>query len=530
MTAEPSDKKEPNASGNASGLPDRFGYIGYFIVLAAVLFDRGALTVRFGWERVGSDDAIFWNVAADIAKGDLHEPFLYGQNYNPALESLLAVPLLWCGMSPFKAFPIITSLLALLPFLAFGYYHMRRREFAQAVIITGVPLLLPVEFGLMTTISRGFVTGIAVLAALPTVLSIRSAVVRDVTLGTLLSFAVAINPNALVPGVPLFVHYALSSRTPVRSALRSMLGAIPPMIALFLAMRFYAMDPDRIIHRLDDWRLVFYWKGLPIGLQQLDRHFSWTTPVWWPTGHVIIWMVLGVLITALIRRNRALACALGSMLVLILFSFGFTKVHDGFEHPIFPFSRMFLALPLVLSWALARSSFSPRMGRLVLAGMLVAAPLYTAIKWHGSPAIITRWMQDQEALPVKEIDSRSIQRDLASLRAIIADRPVDLMIFLREPALHHSMLLAYGAAAVDPGLPPTLFMGKDRRIWRRREETTAVRTNVLIIGGDPVQWQRSTEGPLSMEEVPCPAGPAHLITGNTLPAYVLVQELGFRTE
>jgi len=63
-------------------------YIGALVIISRIL----TLT-EFSFKYTGSDDVIFWQTAMDYSKGIFHEPFFYGQNYNYALESIIAVPL-----------------------------------------------------------------------------------------------------------------------------------------------------------------------------------------------------------------------------------------------------------------------------------------------------------------------------------------------------------------------------------------------------------------------------------------------------
>ncbi len=176
----------------------RWGRWIFWAVFACTLIDRLILLLSFGVSHTGSDDVVFWMVAADMTQGVFREPFLYGQNYNPALESLVAVPMLWMSVPMHVAMPLSTSLLALLPYLSFALWHYRRAELPQAMAFATMPLLLPVEWGMMTMITRGFVTGLAPLALLPWLGAIRHPMVRSGAIGGTLYLALFINPNALL--------------------------------------------------------------------------------------------------------------------------------------------------------------------------------------------------------------------------------------------------------------------------------------------------------------------------------------------
>jgi hypothetical protein len=99
-------------------------------VVAASLADRIYLLWRFGFQHTRSDDVLFLEGVRNMAEGIFREPYLYGQNHDPALESLLAVPLLWASIPFHVALPIIISLLALVPFLSFAGWHYRQEHSA----------------------------------------------------------------------------------------------------------------------------------------------------------------------------------------------------------------------------------------------------------------------------------------------------------------------------------------------------------------------------------------------------------------
>lgn len=64
---------------------------------------------------VDQDQALLWQTALDYASGVFREPRFYGQDYNTALEALLSVPLVRCGVPVYFAVPIITAVLFLVP-------------------------------------------------------------------------------------------------------------------------------------------------------------------------------------------------------------------------------------------------------------------------------------------------------------------------------------------------------------------------------------------------------------------------------
>src|SRR5690554_1879051 len=70
----------------------------FYLLGILVFVNRFLILKLFNLEYVGSDDLIFWQAAVDYAQGIFHEPFFYGQDYNFALEAILAAPLINWGV------------------------------------------------------------------------------------------------------------------------------------------------------------------------------------------------------------------------------------------------------------------------------------------------------------------------------------------------------------------------------------------------------------------------------------------------
>jgi len=495
----------------------------FWCVLACSVIDRLLVLIRFGFQRIGSDDAIFWNVASDMAQGVFREPFLYGQNYNPALESLLGVPLLWAGVPMQIAMPLITSLLALAPFLSFGLWLLRQGRPAQGALLVAIPVLLPVEWGLMTTITRGFVTGIGVLAVLPWVQGIRSGIARDVLTGLLLYAALLANPNALLFVVPFVLVMLLTHATPIRRTALYALGAAPVLLLHLLALRFYASEPQRIVHRMDDWRMDFHpGELIPEGLAQLDLHFAWTSPLIWPASSIVLAMLALAIAILAVQRQGRMALSVASAFAIVAVALGFPKTHDGVDHVLFAYSRMFLAMPLLVGWAFTLPTWSERTLRAVPIALLLLAPAYLIGKAITNERVLAAQLSNQDAVPVREVAFAQFEQWVHALGAASEEAGADLIIGLDVSDSHTHGLLCYGAPAMHPTFPPTLYVGPDRRLWRRRAEADAVHATVLVLGGYAHQWESLAARGLVVQALPLNGLTAHVVRNNELGTDALV--------
>ncbi len=457
------------------------------ITLMCLVAVRISAITHFGIQYAGSDDVLFWTVANDFAHGIFHEPYLYGQNYNPPLESLLAVPLLWSNVPIHVAMPIITSLLAIAPFVSFSYWHMRKREWAAAAAFLFVPLLLPVQWDIITTMTRGFVTGIAVFATLPWALHIDSRHWRTAIVGFILGLSVYLNPNAAIFGLPFAIWFLLRSNSRLKDFLHMAAGGIPTLAMQYYSLHFYAVRPGRIVHRIDDWRMEFHPINLiPEGLNQLGLHFEWLMPLVWGHGSWVLGALALAAHFAARQGNRPAAWAVLSVAPLILLSLAFPKVYDGFSHVLYPYSRMYLAAPLLLAWALASIRWpKPQVCIPILAACCLLA---AGVKTTRMQVSVAQAMQPMEGVPVGSWPYQQFKSLVDQVNKVAHWESADLVVFLdgQDGMLHLAM--GYGASIVQPNFPPTLFVGFDRRWWRRQAEKQAKHGAILFVGGDEALW------------------------------------------
>lgn len=135
----------------------------FFLVLTIIIIGyRFWILKKFGFKYTDSDQSIMWLGTKNYSQGLFHEPRFYGQAYNSMLESLLAVPLFKLGLPLHIALPTITTLLTLFPFFVISILTYLKRSKVTGILILTIPLLLPIEYDFMTSISRGFVTGLAI--------------------------------------------------------------------------------------------------------------------------------------------------------------------------------------------------------------------------------------------------------------------------------------------------------------------------------------------------------------------------------
>lgn len=502
--------------------------IGFFIgAVALVIIDRAWLIGHHGARYTGSDEAVMWAMAHDMSQGLFREPFFYGQDYGPALEAVFAVPMLWAGVPVYWAMPIATSLLALAPFISFALWFAVREQWASAGLVAVMPLLLPVEWEALTTMSRGFVNGIAVLALLPMVWGIAVHRLRFLLVGSVTSLAVVVNPNALLCAIPLLIAAVLRSDRPRHAAAWSIVGALPPVLAGWAAHAWCSRHPEMMVHRLEADQLVFSFDRVLSAWSTWDDRTEWLCPVWWSNG-VFVCVLIAMVALMLVRQRKPVeGSALGLVLLLLLVSFGFRKTADGSSHLTYALSRMNLALPLVLAWGAAQLSVMSRAKRFAVLAPLLLGSATAAVKWHHGADVLREEMASSEPTPVPAVRvSDLLDRASGVLRAHQANG-IDLVVVFRDRMDHTATALVYAGEGLYPGMPATLFIGEDRRSWRRQAELVTVRSKILFLGL-PKGSQMPIGAPgIRSERLDIGGAPALLVTGNTLQTDDLLAACGW---
>ena len=495
--------------------------------VALVIMDRAWLIVEHGARYTSSDEAVMWAMANDMSHGLFKEPFFYGQDYGPALEAVLAVPLLWAGVPVYWAMPIATSVLALAPFISFALWFAGREQWASAGLVALVPLLLPVQWGALTTMSRGFVNGIAVLALLPLVWAMTAQRLRFPLVGCIISFAVVVNPNALLCAIPLLIAAVFRAAHPWRAAAWSFVGALPPVLVWLTALAWCSRHPEMMVHRLEADQLVFSFDRMLGAWSTWDERSQWLCPVWWSNG-VFVHALIAMVALLLVRQRKPLeGLALGTVLLLLFLSFGFRKTGDGSVHLTYALSRMNLALPLVLAWGAAWLSIPPRAKPFIAIAPLLLGAVVAAVKWQDGTDVLRREMASSERTPVPAVlvtDLMDLNNKVLQLHEAYG---IDLVVVFRDRVDHTATALVYSGESLNSTIPPTLFIGEDRRSWRRQVERMSVRSTILFLD-PPAEWQMPMGTLGSRSELLDIGGvPALLVRGNTLPTSDLLAKCGW---
>ena len=322
----------------------------FFFLLCLVIVLRIFVLMDFSFQYTDSDQVIMWQGLRDYSKGEFHEPRFYGQAYNSMLEAFLAVPLYKLGIPAYKALPIITTLLAIFPFVFISLLVFLKRSPKLALLILSIPLVLPVEYSLITSLPRGFVTGIFIssFACLGIFYPKSKRVFLSSFFVTVIGFS--LNANSILLAIPCLVYLFLENIRNKQFYIYAAIGGIAGLAIHFFANYFYVTHPYNNTH---EFPLAFSFADLFTSLPHLNWYFNDVTPLLWNAGFLSL--VLFIILAFLFYRKQEYkkAAVIGFIPVLILLSLGVNKVHDGAASVYFSYSRMYLALPVLLAFSIS---------------------------------------------------------------------------------------------------------------------------------------------------------------------------------
>lgn len=503
-----------------------------WLALGLGLLERAIVLFGFAFTHIGIDDALIMQVAVDYGNGIFREPFLYGQNYNPMLEALLAAPLVRFGAAPWIVLPLITSLLALLPFWSLALWCMKRGYGMPALLIASFPLALPTEWAMITSMPRGWVHGIALLAFIPWSQDLHRPVARHLTTALVLVAALFCNPNALplVAGaaVLLIARHHRDPRFWVLSGLAAGLG----WLAHAGAQGFYAAYSERVVHPLLPADLHFSMELLKDGAIHIKRHVLHLHP-FMSMAWIAVLLILAAAVVLWRHGKGTSSAALVVPLLLMIVALGIPKVHEGCASVFFPQSRMMLAFPILLAISNAVLIKDLQLPRTVLLTLPIAWVGAVALKASDLSERVELQLAHQECAWVREEPIQAVRERCASIKHAAAKHRAALIVPIRWPRIkadHQRHFAAhftcYACEVLTGPFPPVFGAGYDRRSWVREAHEAQPQGRVLFVGGDERAWQLASAAGRVIEDVSDAGIHMHIARCDTIAVGDFILQLG----
>jgi len=445
----------------------------FILLILLNIINRILVLEKFGFIYSDADQVMMWIGSSDFHNLEFYEPAYYGQNYNTMLEALLAAPFFKCA-APYFILPIVTSALALLPYFLLAIVYYCKQLKVQALFALAIPLMLPLEYDFITTMPRGFVTGLffAVIACL--FVYYPNNKWRFFFFSFLSLTALALNPNAVLLLLPCGLLFLTENYKNKSFYIQSVLGALFGAIYPFYMSYFYAHHPNYVVHEL--WHLRYSLANLMVGLSDLNTFFGYVTPLFWSQYVFLLMIFIAVPIIFKIQKQRVWFVISAITIVSTMLTFGIGKIYDGDGSIFLPHSRMYLAIPfMIILWVSFMRIKSWKLPALLIIGISCYSFTHRTIVMDD--------VVEHAIIPSKDprLTVYNVQTSMADCKRI---HELDQQYGVERiiVANHWSdKFITYGCPSCNTAIPLTLTPSNDRRTWRLLQEKDKVYKTILLI-------------------------------------------------
>lgn len=494
----------------------------FFFVL--VLLDRLNTFLRFSVVYTDSDQLVMWQIAKDLMNGSFHGPCFYGQSYNPVFEPLFALPLLFSGMDLHTALPLVTTLLGVAPFLILSFYLCKKSGPLTGLLPLLLSLLLPPGYSMLTSVSRGFVTGIFFAVTGFVLLVFHRSFFSRLSGGILWGIGIYANPNCVLL-LPLIIPFLPYERKELfRTMAPWITGFCLGMSSLVFNAAYYHSHPEMLIHGSPSLKMSF--DSFVLVLSRLDNYFTYITPVVWHWGWVslLLFILTGIRLWRYKRKMEFLSLAL--LFAAILLSFSVAKVTHGTNSVFFSGSRMFLAYPFILLFLFIfylNTLPVPRRKNVIFTAVLLSVVAFT-VKVMAFDLFLKNALKGTRNSIVKVIPVDTLRTTCEEMLSF-ANGHADLVVANSSDTPDQP--ITYGCPCLIPDFPVTIQPLYERRTWILPEILDRVYERVLIHGKDTNAWKRmNLEG---LQVIRSDVQKGWMLIENRLRTRDLLHETGIKT-
>ena len=446
----------------------------YRFTLWVFLVYKAVCIAALGFQYTDSNQTVMWQAAMDMAGGDFHNLFLYGQTYSSNLESLLAVPLLWLKVPVYQALPIVSGMLSALPVFLFADMAARNGRYAGATLVFLFTLAFPVEHWQTSMLSRGFIQGIACVSLGIYIIHRTRMSIMFSLAGLLIAGGIWQNYNALflLCALPLMAHRF----RPLSRITIALSGAVAATLMWFalraLAIRHleYVVNPEPEL----DWQIRYFTEHL----RQLKFILSHT----FYTGiYGIIFLTLFIVI---VPKNRYLLAAVTSLIFLLFIVIGFKETGDFSDNFFFGPGRFFLAIPYAIMFFI---SFTEKGMKKVSSRFLVAWAFGIAGYMFVRQSNIQFMCRQKAPVFVEKISE--LRKDCLDIKKIYKHKNAAIILtgdhYMQET-------VTCGCAGIDKDFPVALRPKFERRGWLWADYGKQISGTVLFLDSQlPEDYVRS---------------------------------------
>ncbi|MEO5642050.1 MAG: hypothetical protein ABIQ40_10150 [Bacteroidia bacterium] len=485
----------------------------FLLLLLLIILLRIFVLRDFAFPYTDSDQVMMWQGLKDFSNGEFHEPRYYGQAYNSMLESFLAVPFYKAGMAAHKCLPLITSILALFPIVLISFFVFLKKSPKLSLLILSIPLALPVEYSLITTMPRGFITGIFINSFACIGIFYPKSKWSFLLCFFLAVLGFSVNANSVLLAFPCLAFLFVENIKNKSFYLYAAAGTAAGLLIHFAANYFYITHPFYNVH---PYEFAFSTSSLFTSLRYPGLYFNDVTPFCRNAG--VLSPVLFLLFAFLLYRKKEYRKAIIVVLIpfLVILTLGINKVHDGQDSVYFSYSRMYLAIPVMLAFIVAWFNDIKNNNYFYLYLLIPLACLsYQAISMektiqHATDPLVYK------GVTAVNVDSVYIRCN--ELNAVCVENKINLVLVIDHP---DNEFYNYACSSCMENFPNALRPESDRRTWRYQEDENKVYPGLLLID---TQRNYAAEFPFIKQSTINPN--FYLLENNKKPTMELLNSLG----
>lgn len=476
----------------------------FLALLTLVIAYRIYVLIQFGFEYTDQDQAVLWEGVRDFSSGVFHETRYYGQGYNTMLEALLATPLYLAGVPVYQALPVVTTLLALLPFIIPASLACFRKQHSTGYLILLLALAFPADYDLITTLSRGFITGIA-LASVSFIWMDKKTPVAYYLFALFIVLGFTVNPNSIILSGPLALYFWLKNSKQIQLYFYGSAGLLTGWLIHSLLNSFYTRYPNYELHRPSG---EFAWSYFTDGIEHFDLFFDGLIPLYlhWSWLALLLPVFFAIYFFRTGKRAEGYTCIIIPFVLLLpLFN---SRLHNASDTIFYSYSRMFLAFPVLLVALLYFLPFKKINPLFYLPFLGVFVFKLTVFQEN-----LDKRLNESTYILVRPVED--VLKKCQDLKKLAEKHHAELILITDFGYILHN----YACAACTDNFPNTLYPTFERRTWRLIDDKDKIYPSVLII--DSERKLEEKEGLLRLEEDPR----FFLIPHNITPTYDLMIEL-----
>ncbi len=454
------------------------------------------------------DQVTVWMMAADYARGHLDHLFFYGQNYNVALDALLAVPLIILGIPPYFAVPFVCLFISTFSVFLFWKYLMKSAKYTSAIVTVLIFLTGPFTF--LYQYSSGISLAVHLTILFWTFSLYKPTILRiciSIFVCTIVGFGIK---NALPLAAAMAVYFTFNTAPVLGKRLIFIAFSGTMGVVIYYLLFEQSLQYLQIIHssQIQGWR-VQQLIGSLIKLPQL----FWGLGPFLDFAGLIYFIIPIAFIILFFKRNKIIVYTNIAFITLTLISFGVDKVSDGHLNAYFPYVRFFLGIiPLTLINLLYLPDKIGNPKFFLIAGIAGLVTFYTvldsSVKNHKNRNLSTG------ITPVKDILKSAQNPALVKLWNNHA-----LCISMDDPST------MYAAQALFKNAN-TLYLPYDRRTEKYRVHYFA-EFNQVFIYNQRISLNDTMIENYHLQRIPSQAGYLYQVQGSGLTLGTFMQKAGW---